>query len=196
MPGPLTQVEAIRRGLTLAALLWTEPRRVANLAEQLDASERDVQRLMAGLRANGLRIETEVRWRERYYRLVEMPEWLERAIRQLAAREVPRPLPRGAVAIDVGWRRVERPAGARSAARSSSGTRGPRSSTRAPDAGGGGTRTRTRRATSCERSSAERSLGVARDGRSAPRLENPPPRREERRGSPRDGRTARGGPLK
>lgn len=84
MPGSPSQVEALRRGLTLAALIWTEPRRVVDLAEELKVSGRDVQRLLSSLRDAGLEIETEPRQRERYHRLVTMPPWLESAIRRLA----------------------------------------------------------------------------------------------------------------
>lgn len=67
MPGYPTQVEALRRGLSLAALLWSEPRRVADLAGDLDLAPRDIQRLMAGLREAEIEITTEVRGRERYH---------------------------------------------------------------------------------------------------------------------------------
>lgn len=89
----ISQAEALRRGLRLAALIWTEPRRVSDLMRELELEERDVQRLIAGLREAGLDIRVEARVRERYYSLAAMPDWLERAIRTLAVRAVPRPLP-------------------------------------------------------------------------------------------------------
>lgn len=86
MPGSPTQVEALRRGLTLAALIWTEARTVADLARALDLSDRDVQRMIAGLRA-APGVEVEVSEPERYrisYRMTRMPDWMESAIRRLA----------------------------------------------------------------------------------------------------------------
>lgn len=70
------QIQSFRRGLTLAALLWAEPRRVADLAAELGATERDVQRLMEGLRGEGAVVEVEARGRERYHRIVALPEWM------------------------------------------------------------------------------------------------------------------------
>jgi transcription initiation factor IIE alpha subunit len=81
----ITQSQAFRRGLHLAALLWTEPRRASDLARELHLEDRDVRRLLAGLREGGLAISVQVRDRtDRYYRLDSMPSWLESAIRDLA----------------------------------------------------------------------------------------------------------------
>ena len=76
--------ETLRRGIEAARLLWERPRRVVELAEALDLETRAVERMLVGLRTAGLEIETEARGRERYHRLVAMPAWLARAVRQLS----------------------------------------------------------------------------------------------------------------
>jgi DNA-binding IclR family transcriptional regulator len=85
-----TQAEYLRRGLTAVALLRTEPRRVSDLVAALDLEEREVLRMLGSLRSEGLAIQTEARGRERWHSVTEVPEWMDRAIRQIAARELPR----------------------------------------------------------------------------------------------------------
>lgn len=79
-----TQAETLRRGIETARLLWERPRRVEEVAEELDLERRAVERLLAGLRDAGIEIQTEARGRERYHSIRTLPTWLARAIRTLS----------------------------------------------------------------------------------------------------------------
>jgi hypothetical protein len=81
------QHEILRRGIHAAGLIRERPRGLADLVSELALPQRGVERVLAGLRAAGLRVvsyrePSDRRW---YYAIRDpLPPWLTRAVRALA----------------------------------------------------------------------------------------------------------------
>lgn len=80
----LSWTEAFERGVRTAALLRHEELRARDIAEELGLTPRDVQRMLQALRGAGLVFDVRAVEQERWYRLAEIPAWLEEAAEQLA----------------------------------------------------------------------------------------------------------------
>lgn len=90
-----SQADVLRRGLRAVAMLAEQPRRVSDLASELELPERDVQRMLEALREVGLEIACETRWRERWYSIASLPAWMTEALASLATgvlQSAPRPV--------------------------------------------------------------------------------------------------------